>query len=721
MNGRPLIHPLETVIRFPARDLHGPSARALAMASLALLLMAAPLLAASDAIGGTHIIQGPNVGRISGSSVTVTWMTDKAKAGKVKWGAKKGDYPHVLKETEAAVNHSLALTGLKRNKKYHFRVVVGETQSHDAAFTTANYSDSPFTFANMGDNRGESSAEDTVHVTPSFQNVLNAAVAKRPTFTVHVGDLFIGHSDLAQTQQMYDVFKAAIQPLIASSSAPYPFTISPGNHEMRPACAGLRAVGEEACTADFDPFTLFNQEFPDQPQNGPSGYIGTAFSFDYGNTHVASIDACRFDANATTEDWDLYDLHDAVIDWLDADLAAAQLALVRHIFVFGHPEAFAPDGVRWSADPSGTQADLYAVSNRVAVGSSGTILASDDGATWTPQVSGTTATLRAVALGTLFVAAGDTGTILTCPATGTTWTRRASGTTHHLNGLFSNGTLFVAVGAAGTILTSSDGTTWEAAQSGTTEDLYAVTQGSIPGQKMYVAVGKGGTILTSHDAHSWTAQLSGTTADLRGVSGGSAYGMPLLAAVGSAGTILTSPDSVTWSPRASGVSANLNTVTCTHIFIALGEAGTVVTSEGGIRWDPQVSGTTSSLLGIDHWDPDELKAAEYFAVGAGGSILVSPEWLAVSSLGNYTSQRDRLWQVLQAHNVDAYLCGHVHLFDDSITVDGVVQWLDGNSGSTGVGNGRWTLWSIDHDTATADLMDESGNVTYTRTILSSQP
>ncbi len=50
-----------------------------------------------------------------------------------------------------------------------------------------------------------------------------------------------------------------------------------------------------------------------------------------------------------------------------------------------------------------------------------------------------------------------------------------------------------------------------------------------------------------------------------------------------------------------------------------------------------------------------------------------------------------------------------------------VQWLNGNSGSTGTGNGRWTLWSIDGDTATARLLDENGNVTYTRAIQSSQP
>jgi hypothetical protein len=195
----------------------------------------------------------------------------------------------------------------------------------------------------------------------------------------------------------------------------------------------------------------------------------------------------------------------------------------------------------------------------------------------------------------------------------------------------------------------------------------------------------------------------------------------LIVAVGTGGTVLTSPDSVAWTPQTSGISADLNVITNTRIFIAMGDGGTVITSEDGIEWDRQTSNTTSDLLGVNHWDPDELKTEEYFAVGKGGVIITSPEWLDVASLGNYKSQRDKLWQVLKNHQVDAYLCGHVHIFDDSFTVDGIVQWLDGISGCHAVGENRWTLWSINGDTATANLLDENGNVTYTRVIQSSQP
>lgn len=689
---------------------------ALLCATVFLLLVARP--ASAKLPEGIHIISGPTVTKISSSSVTIKWTTDKAKAGEVEWGAKKGRYPHVLTESAATTDHSVKITGLARKAAYYYKVKTGRANSRDKRFKTANYDDAPFTFANMGDNRGDHIQDDISHVTPGFQNILNVATANAPAFTVHVGDMFIGGTDQSNTESMYTVFKQAIQPLIAASAfTQYPFTVSPGNHEMRPACADSAS----GCTPSFDPYELFCQELPNQPQNGPAGYLGTTFSFDYGNTHIASIDACHFDADATTADWDLYDLHGAVITWLDADLTAAQQRHVRHIFVFGHPEAWAPDGIRWSVGSSGTQADLYAEVNHLAVGSGGTILASQDGANWTPQPSGTTATLRAVAEGSVLVAVGDGGTILTCPLTGSTWTSSVSGTTSQLNGVFSDGTSFVAVGEAGTILTSADGVTWAAASSGTGQDLACVTQASIPGHKMYVAVGKGGTLLTSHDASTWTAQSSGTTEDLNGVTGGWAYGVPLIVAVGSGGTVLSSPDSVTWTVGSSGISADLNAVLSTHIYIAVGDGGTVITSEDGLEWDQQQSGLTSDLQGMGNWDPDELQASEYIAVGAGGALATSPEWLGVASLGNYKSQRDKLWQVLASHGVDAYLCGHVHIFDDSFTVAGVVQWLQGISGCHAAGNNLWTLWSIDGDTATAQNMDENGNVVYTRVIQSSQP
>ena len=431
-------------------------------------------------LGKAHIISGPSVGHISGSTVTVTWVTDKAKPGLVKWGASKGHYNNTLKETAAVTNHSLTITGLSQHATYHYKVKTGIAHSADATFTTANYSDAPFTFSSMGDNRGPSDQADMVSVTPSFQNILNTAVAMRPAFTIHVGDFYFGYANLADTQQMYSVFKDAIQPLAAIG----PFTITPGNHEMTPPCVSLDSASAASCTPAYDPFALFNQEMPGQPQNGPPGYVGTCFSFDSGNTHVASIDTCRFNAQLSSPVADFYDLSDAEIAWLDADLTQAQQAHFRHLFVFGHAEAWSADGVRWTSGSSGTQADLYAETGKVAVGASGTILTSQDGITWTRQTSGTTSALRDVVQGILLVAVGDSGTILTSPD-GTTWTARASKTSANLKGAANLLPYTVVVGSSGTILTSLDGITWTAAVSPTSQDLNGITKGSLGSQPLF--------------------------------------------------------------------------------------------------------------------------------------------------------------------------------------------------------------------------------------------
>ena len=692
--------------------------RALILAAGVLTVTLAALQPVSaQAPRGVHIISGPSVGHISGGTVTVTWVTDKAKAGQVKWGASKGHYKKTLKETTAVTAHSLTITGLSQNTTFHYKVKTGNAKSADGTFATANYSDAPFTFSSGGDNRGPNDQADMVSVTQSFQNILNTAVAKRPAFTINVGDFYFGYANLADTQQMYSVFKAAIQPLAAIGA----YYITPGNHEMTPPCVSLESPRSAGCAPAYDPFALFNQQMPGQPQNGPPGYVGTCFSFNSGNTHVASIDTCRFDAQLSNPVGDFYDLSDAEIAWLDADLAQAQQEHFRHLFVFGHAEAWSADGVRWTSGSSGTQTDLYAETGKVAVGSSGTILTSQDGSTWTQQASGTTAALRDVVQGLLLVAVGDWGTILTSPD-GTAWSPRASKTSANLTGAANLPPYTVVVGSSGTILTSLDGITWTAAASPTHQDLYGITKGAAGAQPLFVAVGKVGTILTSPDGQAWTASVSGTTADLYGVARGVASGNPVFAAVGSAGMILTSADGISWTPRTSGVTAALRGVVNTgFIFIAVGDGGTVVTSQDGIGWTSQDSQTTSDLAGIDVSDVGEIGVSQYFAVGKRGTIQSSPEWLGAANLGAFLPQRAKFWQVLSSHGVDAYICGHVHIFDDGFVQDGVVQWLNGNSGNTGTGLGQWTLWSINGETATAQLLDESGNVVYTRVVQSSQP
>lgn len=146
----------------------------------------------------------------------------------------------------------------------------------------------------------------------------------------------------------------------------------------------------------------------------------------------------------------------------------------------------------------------------VAVGSSGAILSSTaPGTTWTSRTSGTAQTLRCVGATTgQFVAAGDSGTLLTSPD-GITWTARTSNTGQNIMGVASSGALWVAVGNGGAIVTSPDGITWTARTSGVTQNLSRVAYGN----SRFVAVGANGTVLTSTDGINWTqqAELSAET------------------------------------------------------------------------------------------------------------------------------------------------------------------------------------------------------------------
>jgi len=78
-------------------------------------------------------------------------------------------------------------------------------------------------------------------------------------------------------------------------------------------------------------------------------------------------------------------------------------------------------------------------------------------------------------------------------------------------------------------------------------------------------------------------------------------------------------------------------------------------------------------------------------------------------------QRDKFWAVLVKNKADIYVCGHRHFFDDSITKDGVVQWMNGNSGSVVGGPNQYTVWTVNGNTITAELVNDAGITNYTRT------
>lgn len=168
----------------------------------------------------------------------------------------------------------------------------------------------------------------------------------------------------------------------------------------------------------------------------------------------------------------------------------------------------------WSPVPSGTDADLYAITSTidplVVVGARGTALRFDPAQRrWVAESTGSTADLRAItyASGEL-IAVGDRGTVLRRRDDGG-WAALASPTTADLYGVAAAERGFVAVGRGGTILSgSADALTLQA--SPVTATLRAIA----PWNGTLLAVGDGGVMVSTSAMSPWTVVRSDITDDL---------------------------------------------------------------------------------------------------------------------------------------------------------------------------------------------------------------
>lgn len=180
----------------------------------------------------------------------------------------------------------------------------------------------------------------------------------------------------------------------------------------------------------------------------------------------------------------------------------------------------------WTQRTSGTTAELYDITygggKLVAVGGSsgnrGAYRVSTDAITWSGGVLGGNIRFNAVAHDeTNFIAAGYdydfdilawVGVVYTSPD-GSTWTRRHFAGEELRDISFENG-VYVATGDTGTILRSTDGLVWNSVSSGVTTNLQGVNYGD----GGFVIVGassssKGATILKSTDGLAWSDTSAG--------------------------------------------------------------------------------------------------------------------------------------------------------------------------------------------------------------------
>jgi hypothetical protein len=243
--------------------------------------------------------------------------------------------------------------------------------------------------------------------------------------------------------------------------------------------------------------------------------------------------------------------------------------------------------------------------------------------------------------GSLFVAVGDVGKIVTSPD-GITWTSRTSGTTQRLHGVYWDGSRFLAVGDGATILSSANGTSWSTLHTGAAEAwLQAV---SYSGTR-YVAAGSlssAAYMLTSVDGVTWTENLtlpqSGRSVSGLAWSGQLFVASAMAEAFPNEAAVLVSQDGLTWLEVL--VSVDSPTTLCVmwdgSRFIAGGIGGRLFFSPDGMNWTEVATPSSSNFLALA-WSGSTLVAD-----GVVGNAVATSDngatWQAFNVAGLYDTK-----------------------------------------------------------------------------------
>lgn len=242
------------------------------------------------------------------TSVTIAWVTANAldtETHKVKYGLSPGDYTevvdgssHQLPNEPFGYVHEVELRDLEPNTTYYY--ICGDEVrgwSPEYAFTTAPDAAQDFTFVVVGD----------MGVTNAAKQNLYQMSSEDPSFVLHAGDLSYANGFTLIWDLWFDQ--------ISTLAARVPYMPSIGNHE-------------------------------DEPDLGLSSYLGRFalpnnerwYSFDWGNTHVISLDT----ESSYTRDSEQ-------LAWLENDLADASADRdIDWIVVFFHKPPYSASPERGS-------------------------------------------------------------------------------------------------------------------------------------------------------------------------------------------------------------------------------------------------------------------------------------------------------------------------------------------------------------------------------------
>lgn len=223
-------------------------------------------------IDSAALVKGPYVQNVQQHSMTIMWETEKPSVGSVEyWNDTTGK--QVVHTSDSSTIHEIALQNLTAESEYWYRTVSAGSESRTYSFQTAVEKDSPFTFANYGDNKSGPS---------NHKQVANLILSKKPNLVMHNGDLVNrGGIDKQWNRLFFD----------PASDMMHSIPLFPvlGNHE-------------DHADNYYNFFSL--------PRNEQW------YSFDFGNTHFVVLDSDEdFLKQGNQIDWLINDLENNTADW----------------------------------------------------------------------------------------------------------------------------------------------------------------------------------------------------------------------------------------------------------------------------------------------------------------------------------------------------------------------------------------------------------------------
>ena len=233
------------------------------------------------------------------------------------------------------------------------------------------------------------------------------------------------------------------------------------------------------------------------------------------------------------------------------------------------------DGVNWnfiieSADNSGFNDIIFAISQFIIVGDFSLMLTSLDGVTW-EEVNNARYIYKSIAYGDKkYISVCEDYDVCMISKNGINWAFGGSITAKKV--VYGNGK-FIATNGTDSLFISENGDSWSVCLNALVADIEFINN-------KFIGVGNG-IVYFSTDGVSWTSQsLVGITSAVC-----IAYGNNKYVAITSNNEIATSSDGINWTIQTVDIQVTLNSITYGNgKFIIVGNSGKILLSTDGIVW-----------------------------------------------------------------------------------------------------------------------------------------